>query len=133
MSVRPPTHRPPRRRGAALAALVALCVLLSGLAPSVSRVLAASRTADLHDLCVADADRPAPPATGHHGGGPDEVACALCAVHGGTHAAPPAALPAAPAPAVRRGDASRADARAPARGAWIAAAPRGPPGSARPA
>jgi hypothetical protein len=116
-----------------LAVLVAMCVLLSGVAPSVSRALAAAGAPGLHDLCVADADgRPAPLPPGHHGD-PGEAACALCAPHGGTYAAPPAAVPATAATAVARAVAHRLPAGVPARDAWIAAAPRGPPAAARPA
>lgn len=122
----PRRPRPVRPYPRLLAALVALCVLLSGIAPGVSRALAATAPAVPHDLCVADGARPAnPPA--HHGGGVDEPACPLCAVHGGTHAAPPpAAAPFGPPPAAV-GALVRAEAPCVARGGWIAAAPRGPP------
>lgn len=68
-----------------LAALLALVLVLSGVAPSVSRVVAAGVLAD---LCTADgASRSGPHDAGH---GP---ACALCLPHGGSDAAPPLAPP----------------------------------------
>jgi hypothetical protein len=116
---------PPHRHVAALAMLVALCLLLSGIAPAVSRVLAAASAPGLHDLCVADGQRPAAP-VGHHGGG-DDAACAMCSVHGGTHAAPGGAPATCADPAFRPAAVARAHASAPPRGDRIAPEPRGPP------
>ena len=123
-------HRRSPVPAAAVAALVALCLLLSGIAPSVSRVLAAEARASAHDLCVADGSAAdAPPSrapAGHHGVG-DEPACALCAAHAGTHAAPPpASAPVAPAVVVDRSGALAGPARVAVRPV-LAAAPRGPP------
>jgi hypothetical protein len=115
---------PPYRPVAALGVLVALCLLLSGIAPSVSRVLAAASATGLHDLCVADGQRPAAP-VGHHGG--DDAACAMCSAHGGTHAAPGGATAAPVDPAFGPGPVARAHASAPPRGGCIAPEPRGPP------
>jgi hypothetical protein len=126
--LRSPRLAPPSRR--LLAALVALCVLLSGVAPGVSRALAAAAPAVPHDLCVAGGERPeTPPA--HHGGGVDEPACPLCAVHGGTHAAPPCVVATFGPPAAAGGSPVRAEAPAAGHGVRIAAAPRGPPVPAR--
>jgi hypothetical protein len=117
----------PSRRPFAVAALVALCLLLSGLAPSVSRVLAQAR-ADAHDLCVADAssagrvDAP----VGHHGSG-DEPACALCAAHGGSHAAPPSQAAGSMVAAGADEPAVRALAERRIGRVALAAPPRGPP------
>lgn len=131
MPRRPYPARPPRRPRRVLAALVALCVLLSGIAPGVSHALAAAAVPALQDLCVADGPaRTAAPA-GHHGGAADEPACPLCGVHGATHAAPPACPGAGLAPSDAAASPARADARRAARAGWIAAAPRGPPGSLR--
>lgn len=123
MPSRPFPARPSRRLAAAL---VALCVLLSGIAPGVSRALLVSVAPAQHDLCVAEGGRPAVP-PGHHGGPADEPACPLCAAHGATHAAPPPVLATfgRPAGAVRAGPGL--DAPRLAHGGWIAAAPRGPP------
>jgi hypothetical protein len=128
MSRPPRSARPPRRL---LAAWVALCVLLSGIAPGVSRALAVSALPSPHDLCVAgDPGRPALP-PGHHGGGADETACPLCGIHGATHAAPPPTV-AASGPVAAPGVVSaRVDGPRAARSGWIAAAPRGPPLASR--
>ena len=87
MTVHPARRRPILPR-ALVAATVALCLALAGLAPSISRALAAPAPIGLHDLCVADpaGAGPADPHDGH------EPACALCVAHGATHAAPPPAV-----------------------------------------
>jgi hypothetical protein len=123
MPSRPFPARPSRRLAAAL---VALCVLMSGIAPGVSRALLASVPPVPHDLCVADGGRPAAPPA-HHGGPADEPACPLCAVHGASHAAPPPVLATFGRPAAAVRALEGLDAPRPARGGWIAAAPRGPP------
>ena len=124
MTRRATPSRPLRRHATALAVLVALCVLLSGVAPAVSRALAAASAPGLHDLCVADGQRPVAP-VGHHVD--DHAACAMCSVHGGTHAAPGGAPAASANPAFRPAPVARAHASAPPRGARIAPEPRGPP------
>jgi hypothetical protein len=67
-----------------VAALLALCLALAGVAPSVSRVLLAGGP---HDVCTADGTSRTVPPAGHGAG--HEAACALCGAHGGSHAAPP--------------------------------------------
>jgi hypothetical protein len=114
------------RLRSSVAAFVVLCLVLAGFAPSVSRVLADSR-ASAHDLCGADTGTPASDPTDSRRA-THEAACALCLVHGGSHAAPPP-----PAAGGRVADlASRTPpaavhGTAPARGEWLAAGPRGPP------
>ncbi len=109
----------------------ALCVLLAGVAPSVSRALAApgtgAPTAYLHDVCTTDTG--GGPASGGTGqGGPSHhVACAFCVAHGGSHAAPPpGATHEVRAPGAPPRPGVRGDTRVVA-GDWNAAAPRGPP------
>lgn len=122
MSRRTAPSRPPHRYAVAL---VALCLLLSGVAPSVSWALAAASAHALHDLCAADGSRPVSP-VGHHGG-TDDVACAMCSVHGGTHAAPGGAPAVRFEPEAGPGPAARAPAGPAPRGGRIAHEPRGPP------
>lgn len=78
-------HRDARRPRphARLAALLALVLVLSGIAPSVSRAVAAGF---VPDLCTADASRHSGPRGAGH-----DAACALCVPHGGSDAAPPRA------------------------------------------
>lgn len=125
-----PAVTPRRPSVAAVAAFLVVCLLLSGIAPSVSRVLAAQAQAPGHDLCVADAaasGAPSPQApAGHHDSG-EAFACALCAVHGGTHGAPP---PACALPSLASGDGVAGRVVDTGRidpGPVLAAAPRGPP------
>jgi len=68
-----------------LAVLLALVIVLSGVAPSVSRVVAAGV---VPDLCTSDGARHSGPRDAGHG-----AACALCLPHGGSDAAPPLAPP----------------------------------------
>jgi hypothetical protein len=81
-----------------LATLLACCLILAGLAPSMSRVLAASGPGGLSDLCVSAGSAGSLPS--HPGGHFHEAACALCLTHGGSSMAPPPAPVAAPAAAV---------------------------------
>jgi hypothetical protein len=127
MTCRATPSRPLRLHATALAVLVALCVLLSGVAPAVSRALAAANAPGLHDLCVADGQRPVAP-VGHHGD--DDAACAMCSVHGGTHAAPGGTPAASVDPAFGQGPVVRVHAFAPPRGERIAPEPRAPPAAA---
>ena len=116
----------PRRPAAGLAWQLVLCLLMSGVVPSVSRALAASAAPFPVDVCLAHPDRPGAPVDGRHGA-PDAPACAMCAVHGGTHAAPPAAAPRI-AEAADTVAASPSLAERPAvRAVVFAADPRGPP------
>ncbi len=69
-------------RLAALLALV-LVLVLSGVAPSVSRVVAAGL---VPDLCTSDGTPHPGQRDAGHG-----TACALCLPHGGSDAAPPLA------------------------------------------
>lgn len=110
--------------------LAAVCVLLAGVAPSVSRVLAASATAAfLHDVCSSDPGGGPAPGSPGQGGASHHAACGFCVAHGGTHAAPPPSRLEAPL--------ASADAAAPVGAGrtsisafdWNAAAPRGPPGA----
>lgn len=123
--------RRPSLRRAFVSFAAALCVLLAGVAPSVSRVLAApgvaASMAFLHDVCTTDpGGGPAPGGMGQ-GGLSHHAACALCVAHGGSHAAPPpSALQGLPAAASPPGPPVRGDAAVVASD-WNAAAPRGPP------
>lgn len=113
------------RLRSSVAAFVVLCLVLAGLAPSVSRVLADSR-ASAHDLCVADAGTPASDPSDSRRA-THEAACALCLVHGGSHAAPPPAAGGRVADLASRASPAAVHGTAPARGEWLAAGPRGPP------
>ena len=114
--------RDPRLR-APVAVLLAIVLLLAGVAPSVSRVLLIAPGA--YDLCRVDdvqrRDAGGDPHAGHY------AACALCLAHGATHAAPPPAVGSAIASIlVAAGPAGRG--QQPARAvAWQAPRPRGPP------
>ena len=111
---------------------VALCVLLAGVAPSVSRALAAPggplSVGFAHDVCTSEpGGGPAGDGGAGQGGTTHHAACALCVAHGGSHAAPP---PSAVRPLSACAAASRP--ALPGHGAvaafdWNAAAPRGPP------
>jgi hypothetical protein len=120
-SVLSPSRGP--RPSAPVAVLLAFVLLLAGVAPSVSRVIAAA--IGTHDLCRVDDAR-----RGDPGSDPDaghDAACALCLAHGATHAAPPPAVGSAIASiVVAAGPAGRGP--QPARAvAWQAPQPRGPP------
>jgi hypothetical protein len=118
------------RLRSSVAAFVVLCLALAGLAPSVSRVFADSR-ASAHDLCVADAGAPASdPSDGRRA--THEAACALCLVHGGSHAAPPPAAVGRVADLASRPPPAALNGTAPARGVWLVPGPRGPPAVAPP-
>jgi hypothetical protein len=125
MTRRTAPSRPSHRHAVALAGFVALCLLLSGVAPAVSRALAAAGAPGLHDLCVADGSRSMAP-VGHHGD-TDEAACAMCSVHGGSHAAPGGTAAVVCVSASGAGPVARAPAGAPPGGDRIAREPRGPP------
>ena len=118
-------HSVTDRLRSSVAAFVVLCLVLAGFAPSVSRVLADSR-GSAHDLCVADAGTPASdPADSRRA--THEAACALCLVHGGSHAAPPPNAIGRVADLASRPQPAALDGSAPARGVGRAAGPRGPP------
>jgi len=123
--------RTPRRREPLLAALLAACLLLAGLAPAVSRVLAAAGPALPGDVCHAAAPGGAPVRLPGGHAHPD-AACVLCLTHGASHAAPPPAVRVAPG---RSAPAARPFARAAVTLAplpsWLAPPSRGPPGPAR--
>ncbi len=98
-------------------------MLLSGIAPSLSRAWAAAPPAD-----VCSVDRPARPAAPGHGDATHEAACAWCTAQGASSGAPPPAR--ATLPALRPIDEPpRVEfVRFAASGSrWNAAAPRGPP------
>jgi hypothetical protein len=116
---------PSRPRHSLIASFVALCLLLAGIAPDVSRVLAAADGLP-GDLCFApdSAPIPGPDPAGHR----HDADCALCLTHAGSFAAPP---PPGAVPAVARavaGPPAAQTARDPAASArWHAPPPRGPP------
>jgi len=109
-----------------VAAFVAVCLALSGLAPSVSRVLAAS-LATVHDLCLAEGAAPDPATSGGQRPAVHDAACALCLAHGGSAAASPPAAPGFLPAFASTGPIDAEHAAVPARGRWLAPGPRGPP------
>jgi hypothetical protein len=106
-----------------VAGLLALCLTLSGIAPSVSRVIAARSTAD---LCGAAAS--AGSSQGGHRDAVHDAACRWCVTHGSTFAALPPAHAAIRAVSAIGGRA-RPEPPAGARvgPGWNAADARGPP------
>jgi len=109
---------------ALVAWLVAACLALGGVAPTVSTALAAAATADLCIGAGSGGARDGAPADGRvHG-----ADCAYCLPHGGTDATPPPGLARLPALAVglrREGPVAVAPV-SPAR-TWSPSAARAPP------